>query len=737
MPTFCIDKPVAQKMKDAVKSGEINIQKLYDMTSAERRGVFEKYSSTDLAKHINAAFENAMVSKQKGTLKKWAESVFTPSQKQSANYKNVLDKINDLDKLGVLNTQNSNSFMEDLVAEKLGVSVTPAEVKEITTRAKKLETLFNQDTNDGLPPVEYWVERKGMENYLNSLVPSSSLKVATSIAGRGAMLFSIKSPITNIISNTVQGAVQAFERRIASNTYKGLNGDFALEYVKKVNDIYQKSGYDISRMESFSQGQRRLGEEIISSQGPGAVRAIGRWYEDIVFKQLMGAPDAASSSIAFADSANLASTKIAKGDKAKALEIFKDAIQIKPKTLNGEIVRSQAIADAQYSTYTNKGGFSDLAMAIRSALNKATGDIRLGDQLMPFVKTPANVVQAGIDSAGVGAFRGFFKLPEAIRQAKDGNGKPMRDTVRLFIRSGLGFTLSTVLAYMVNPDDFVGDYDSLSQKERNLTQLKNAPYNSVKIRDKYISLDYFGPLASAFVGILYARKYGDTLPEKIYQYGRGATGQALRLPGLREFTDIVSNINRAVQKGDLGDVGKGLTDEAVGYIRARTVPAIVNDFAKGIDPYERQTGQSQLSKTQASIPGLRQQLPEKISQVTGEPIKSEGLISTLLFGSRVKTAQSNELTKEIQRLYKTDTGPTITDIARSSKRVKELKNQIPDEEFQDALKFYGKRYGLYTNMRMKTVSYKKANDDEKKRMLDKIRNESVDKMLKKYGYKKS
>src|SRR3990167_3475036 len=349
MKTFCIDKPVVERMKNAVKSGEINIKGLYEMTSAERHGVFEKYSSKELAQHINAAFEKAMISKQQGALKTWAEAVFTPKQKQTANYKNLLDKINELDKMGVLNPKNSESFMSDLVADKLGVSVSAQEVKTISDKPQKLEKLFAQQTDDGLPPVEYWVERKSMENYIQSLTPSSSLRVMTSIAGRGAMLLSIKSPVTNIISNTVQGLMQAFEKRVASNTYVGLNGDFAVNYVKKVNDIYQKSGYDISRMETFSQDQRRLGEEMTSSQGPGPFRAIGRWYEDIVFKQLMGAPDVASSSIAFADSANLASTQIANseklsGDAAKkrALEIFKDAVLIKPQTLEGEIVRSQA-----------------------------------------------------------------------------------------------------------------------------------------------------------------------------------------------------------------------------------------------------------------------------------------------------------------------------------------------------------------------------------------------------------
>ena len=40
---------------------------------------------------------------------------------------------------------------------------------------------------------------------------------------------------------------------------------------------------------------------------------------------------------------------------------------------------------------------SDLALGIRNSINKATKQLRLGDVLSPFVKTPANVIGLGID----------------------------------------------------------------------------------------------------------------------------------------------------------------------------------------------------------------------------------------------------------------------------------------------------------------------------------------------------
>ena len=743
MANICIPKETAERMKQAVRNGDISVKDLYEMTSEQRQGVFKQFASKDLAEKINSGFEAAMVSKQKLALKSWAERIFTPKEKNQAPYQNVLRKIEKLDKLGVLTPQNSESYLSDLVADRLGVSVSAEEVKTIAQKAKNLDEVYHRKTDDGLPPDEYWTALRDMEDYTRSLTPTPRLRVATSVIGRGTMLFSLKSPIVNIVSNTSQGFIQGLNRRVSSNTYKGLNGEFAVSYVKRVNSIYQSSGYDISRMESVSDPRLVRGEEITHSEGPGGVRRVGRWYEDIVFKQLMGAPDVAASSVAFADSADLASTKIAQqegltGEKAKtrALEIFKDAILIKPTTILGEVVRGQAIADARYSTYTNKGGYSDLAMAIRTALNKASGNIRLGDQLMPFVKTPANVVQAGVDTAGLGFYRGFYKLPEAMRRLKVGDREPMNEVVKLFVQSGLGLTLATVLLFMIDPDDFVGDYDSLSQKERDLARIKGAPYNSIRFGDRYISLDYFGPLAAPLVGLLYARKYGDNLPEKIYQYHLGVGKQILQVPGLTEFSDLVGGIQDAVQRKDIVKTAEGLFDEAVGYVRARTIPAIVNDFAKGVDPVIRTTGGEPISKLKSSIPGLRQTLPPAISQVTGEEVESTGFFMSLLFGGRVGTAKQDATVREISRLSDIGNAPTISNIEFSSSRMRELKEQIGDDRFQEALKFFGREYGKNAQNVISGGKYKKEDDEGKGKLLNNVRSDILEKTLKKFGYRK-
>lgn len=731
---FCIPKQLANELKQAFRSKEISVESLYEMTSAERHKKFAKYLNDDLTTFVNSKFEQAMIAKKKTALTDWVSNTLNSQEKKYS--KNLLEKIQDLDKLGVLDSDGELGFLGDLAARKLGIRVTESEVKNISAQAGKLNKLSDKlDPVLGIPDTQYWVERKKLDDYVNSLVPTHKLKVLTSTVGRGTMLFSVKSPLVNIISNTVQGALQGFHRRIIAKAYRGLNGDFALKYVKKVNEIYQKSGYDISRLDAEWASQVRLGEEVTHAQGAGVVRSIGRFYEDIVFKQLMGAPDVASSSIAFADSADLLSTKIAQGSKKKALEIFKDAIQVQPKTVEGNLVRAQSIADARFSTYTNNSGYSDIAMSIRKLMNRFSGDVRLGDQSMPFVKTPANVVSVAMDSAGVGAFKGLYKLPQAIKAMKEGETALIKDAVGDFTRAGLGLTLATVLAYSINPDDFVGDYDALTVKEGEMARLKNAPYNSVRLGGKWISLDYMGPLASAFVGIMYARKYGQGF-EKIAKYMKGAGGQLLRFPGLTEVSEMVSGVKDALARNDIKKTAEGILDEGVAYIRARAIPGIVSDVARGLDSTERITGEDVLSKTMSGIPGLRQRLPEKIDKTTGLPIKGEGLLSTLLFGGRVKSALNSTVISEIDRLNDKNMAPTITEIYKYSERVKGLKAQIGDAMFTEALKFYGSKYGEKATKEINSRIYQRLSDEDKMKRLNSIRDDVIDSMLTKYKYKK-
>lgn len=751
MAAFCIPKHIAAGFKEAARTGEITVEKLYKMTSDQRRELFAKYSDSAMAKEVNTGFEKAMASNQKKTFENWAKATFVGKDKQ-VRLNTVTDKINELDKAGLLTPQNEGAFLQDLVAEKLGITVTPAEAQRISGHANNLEKLSQTKSEFGTPTIEYFKEKQKLNNYLDSLHPASRLKVATSTIARGNMLFNFHSPLLNIESNSIQAFMEAITRRITSRRIFGENNTFASRYMKFAMDVYNKTGFDISRFEAQGGERRVLGEDMVHTQGKGLVRKVGQVYEDLVFRKTQGLPDVAYSAFHFSDSANLQSSIMAKaeglkGNKAKtrAFEIFKDATSLDPQTAEGARVRAQAMADALAGTYTNDTLYSNVGLGIRKVFNLASGDLRAGDVLEPFVKTPANVLGASLDASGVTVpvriLYGMQKTLMAMKRGEsftDATKSSFAGTARAVTRAGLGMTFAYLISNAFKPDEFIGQFPT-SQKEQQLLELRRATPNSIKVGDKWVSLDFLGPLGASVLGFLYAKKYGKTPENSAFQYAMGV-GQTLQnLPGLKEIAgiyDTVKNLKPTDQKG-IADAVPGIAKAAVGFLEGRIVPSFVHDIAKMTDPFDRQADSKSITDAaQKNIPGLRQDLPVN-KDLFSDPVKTENWLSTLLFGSRVKTVQDSPVIKELVSLDQQGALPSITDVARSSTRAKNLKAQIGESKFNDAMLYFGNN--LKTNMQdaIDSTDYQDAETpQDKQKILNQVKEDTFTEMLDTYDYVK-
>lgn len=745
MPVFCIPRHISAKLKEAASKGEINIKTLYEMNSKQRNEFWKKYVNEETAQFINSGFEKSVLDEQQSSLQNWVKNTF--DIKDKARQKNAIDKIGELSQSGALNPENAENFLSDLVANKLGITVSAEEAQKIDMLSRELNEEFNKPVDQyGLPNTSYFKKRQEMEKYLRSLTPSNQLKVFTSIIGRGSMLFSIKSPLVNIIGNTIQQTEQKFEKRISSNNYSGkVDKSLMNGYVKRSNEIYKETGYDVTRMNSYSDGMKILGEDIVHSEGAGPVRKVGRFYEDAVFKKLLSGPDVYFSSLSFADSANLGATLVAKEEgltgqalKDRAGEIFRDATSVSPKTVQGEYLRETAIADALVATFQDETNYSKLALLIRSGFNMVSGDLRIGDQIMPFVKTPANVVGMTLDAGGIGAVKGFWKLPQAVKEMKGGDPSLMRQVAKEFTRAGLGMTAAFLLASLFDPDDFIGRYPT-SKSEQELLTTKKARENSIRIAGKWVSLDYFGFLGGPLVGFLYAKKYGKDLPSAMYSYGSGVLIQSQNIPGFEAIKDLTTAIGQLKpEEGEgMADTLSKFKTSALDYLRSRTVPGFVYDIAKAMDASEREVDSKNPSeKFKSTIPGLRQTLKEK-EDVFGAVIKGEPWWSVMLFGSRVQTARDSKVISEVDRLNEAGFIPALNRPEKSANsRASQLKEQIGPEKFNTAIQTFRDKYMVGVSKLIDSGSYKRMNDEDKKKAIDKVKDDSLEYMLKRFGYKK-
>lgn len=737
----CLPKYAAVKLGEGFRESGMDMKKLSTMTSDERRTFFSKYIGEEAGGFVNTSFEKSIVSTQRDALSNWVKKSFVG---QAEKKKTLLDKVNSIEEYV------GDDTLEDLVTDALGVSVSVEEVTKIKELAEGVQVAedklggwvgikFGDDVhNQNL--LEYFSAHKKVGDYTASLNPQPKSKILLSTIGRGNMLMSPKSIALNIESNTIAGSTEFLIRRMEAGRLSGVNNEAMADYIKWVNRIYDETGKDITRMIDQTSGAFQ-GEKVSSSAGPGMIRKLGRFYESTIYKIGLGKPDVLAASFAFADSANLTSSALAKkrgllGEelKAKSMEIFQDSTSPNPETPEGMSVREQAMKDAFEATYTNEGILSNFVLkSLREPLNKLYSG--LGEFIIPFAKTPANVVEIAADYGGLGAVKGLAKLAGFF---KTGNPTLLKSATKDSLRTGVGMILAALFVAWVSPDDYIGEYPT-SSKEKALLDSKNAVPNSIKIKGKYISVDYLGPLAAPVVGFLRARKYGKekNYAGKTKEYATGVIQQFLRTPGLREIKDIVGTAYAAIAKPfskDFDQMRNDMANDLINAVPPRLLPAIISDFSKMTDTTQRKPDYGKPeTRLQAKVPFWSQELPPRVT-VMGDIKKNEAWWSQLLFGARVKTAIDSPLLSELTYLERAGQLPSIGNPEYTSQRFKDLKQQVGNVRFTQAMKFYGDTLNKQLSNIVKYPMYKNLTDIEKKNMLDNVKKTVMDYTLGKYGY---
>jgi len=735
---FCLTKEQIDTLKPKMKS--VGGVALANMSGAQRQEFFtEALGNRMVGKELASTFEQALISKQKTALKNWAKNVFTAKEQKDKGYSDVIGKIDRLSKEGALSPTATNEYLENLVATALGVDLKPAEIKKINELSEKITAaaLLKPDNEFGIPNIAYFKAREEMNDYLQSITPAPLLDVISGIIGRGNLLASIKSPVTNIISNISGLMTEPIVRRAIARKASGVNADLVVPFIKHAHKVYKETGYDVVRMLQLQDESKTLGEGRTTTQGEGNIRAVARFYEDLIFKKAMGTPDVLAAAFHFIDSVNVNSTKLAdtmgltgEEHKKKARELMLEATALNPNSkVEPAALREQGIHDALYATYQDPSWLSEMALKVRTTLDNASGGLNLGTNLEPFVKTPANVVKTSLEYSGVTMPFVIARLPNALHEAKKGNPAPLRELSRTAVRAGIGLTLAALIASMLDDDSFIPDYVNATPRDRELVRLNNAAYNSIRVGDYWVSLDYFGVLGAAVAGFA-AMKGRD---DDVVAFSESVFAQVQRVPVVSKVFDMYAwyDQNKRYQKTPeeiSGELFGGLIND----IYVRTVPMIISDFGKAADDSQRANDyEDHYDEIIAQMPFLRETLPPKYNDL-GEIMPTESALFTILFGARVKTANSSEVLAEINRLNEKG-----IDVTLSAARIAEMtaaKEILSFEEYND---FQGQVQANITSVYAKlieTSAYKKADPAEQEKMLEETRKKVVQTTARNEGY---
>lgn len=144
---LCLPKINRDKLLNALKRGELTIEKLYKLSDKEAHQLLAKYVGEENATFVNAKFEQAKLSNQKAAFANWI--------KRTTSYadpirRDMLKKVENVKKF--LKADEEGRFMEDLAETKLGFRVSELEAKTLLEMKEKIDDLrtkISENSPDG------------------------------------------------------------------------------------------------------------------------------------------------------------------------------------------------------------------------------------------------------------------------------------------------------------------------------------------------------------------------------------------------------------------------------------------------------------------------------------------------------------------------------------------------------------------------------------------------------------
>jgi hypothetical protein len=579
MVAFCLPKRYVSAFVDALKSGEVDPDKLMDMSSADRRTFFEPIVGKGNAQDVNALFESKMVLKdQKRGLLSWAKTLTNVSEPAK---RDIVSKIEKLD--SVLNPEDEKGFLADLAAQKLGVTVTAEEAGKITALAKTAIEEREKPTDEmsGVSS-DYINAEQDLRHYVNSLMPVTAAKAIGKdilTTGRNFLLMNPSTPIKTAIGQMENYLTDLMTRRF------GFGGGAAADLAKAANkqawQQFLETGVNVASDENGALGEKSsfAKREGMLSTNPAlhavesATRAAANISTKIAIDWEHNYSFVKFYQKTFFDMLNVMSTKIAKSEglagpalEQRAQEILADGAKLKPGSEAGKLARSQSQNQAARVTSTNKNLVADLSLTLKRWLNGAYDG--LGDAIIPIAKIPATLLYNSIENAGVGVplgikdmLQGAKKMRSEVQDEKLEGLAQYGGGIQKLIRVAGTMGVAAYLTSQMTKDDFRTDkYGG----------------HFVKVAGMWINTEYIAAVSASLAGMMEIKKSGyagQGVGEYVNQYTHGAA-QALRhLPGLDEIGELVNNIAST-------NVIKGTEKYVTNLISDRYVPAMVQNLFK-------------------------------------------------------------------------------------------------------------------------------------------------------------
>lgn len=466
------------------------------------------------------------------------------------------------------------------------------------------------------------------------------------------------------------------------------------------NKRYWKTGYD--SMDAVD-GVGKYDNPRHASFGDSAIGKVAGGWTNTIYRTMgavdkpyrYGARNEALASIAKAEAIN-------KGLKGSQRSQFIKEFMANPP----EDVMNRAIKEGRYNVFQDETALGSAIGGVsqrfkQKGWNNAAAVV---DFIVPFKQIPGSIATRIVKRTPIGTANEIVK--QFIKVKKKGEPYDQRAMSQAIAE---GFSAAPIVGAgyaLAAAGLLTGGYPS-DEKERKLWQAEGKQPNSVKVGDRWYSLNYiqpFGAILNIGAGAHQAAKDGKDSMEQVWA-GIAEAGKSV---SDMSFLQGVSGAIDAIKKPEMA------AERFVSNTASSTVPNFIRSFAAATDDYERQAVGIK-EGVQSAIPGLRQQLPAKKDAFGNDVPTKDNFLNRYVNPLKPSVARNDGITTEIRRLQDSELGTMPTE---SNAKVFGDSKPLDKKQLNELNAFTAQKVSTAWNDIVKTTEYKNLSDEDKKKTLD-------------------
>ena len=474
---------------------------------------------------------------------------------------------------------------------------------------------------------------------------------------RISMLFNPKTQVRNVAGNAIIAPVNYFGDMFASGVDKLVSQKTGVRTTGTTKVGKYTEGFKTGLYQSYNDFKKGINTrnldgnrfEIGEGKSFNNNKAIGKALNkvDSLLSFMLDAGDRGFYEAAFTNSINNQMVL------NNTTEVTQEMIDI-------------ATQEALSRTWQDNNGYTKFVINARNGLNQLF-NIRgygLGDILIPFAKTPANLTKAIVDYSPVGLVSSLVKGNQLKNAIKTGQFTPQmqHEFVQSLGKATAGTMLYVLGVALAKAGVTSGESDEDKDVANFLKNTLGVSSYSIKIGDKTFTYDWAQPVAAPLTitaNIVNAKdNKGTALFEAIVGSMDSAGSTLLEQSFLQSINDVLNNNDGVVS---------GLITEVL-ELPSRAIPTLSKQIVDLTDKTQRQTFakgqpiQSAINAAKAKIPGLSQTLAPQVDTL-GREIQRYGgknnLFNVFLNPANVNTENISEAAQEIYDVYSATGDKTV------------------------------------------------------------------------------